>query len=289
MSFGLIAALAAMVCWGIGDFCIQRCTRKFGDIEALFFIGLIGSVLLFPFVMNDFGIIFSSSNMAMTFLFLGLITFAVSVINFEALKRGKLSIIEPLFVFELPATVILGIILFKETLSSTQFIFSFLILLGIFLISYKKFSDKLHKIFFEKGTMLALVAAFGFAAVNFSTAYVSRISNPLLAIWSAWAIFGIICFFILLKKKGIGKMIIDAKNYRGLVLAEGIFDTLSWVFFAIALVNLPLSITTAITESYPAIAVLLGVLYNKEKIQTHQGFGIFLTLISTTVLSLTII
>ena len=47
---GIIFAFAAMLCWGFGDFLIQKSTRKFGDVETLFFISFFGAVVLFPFV-----------------------------------------------------------------------------------------------------------------------------------------------------------------------------------------------------------------------------------------------
>ena len=35
ISVGIGLAFVAMLCWGFGDFLIQRSTRKVGDIEAL--------------------------------------------------------------------------------------------------------------------------------------------------------------------------------------------------------------------------------------------------------------
>ncbi len=47
---GIGFAFVAMLCWGIGDFLIQRSTRKIGDWETLFVITLFGSLILLPFV-----------------------------------------------------------------------------------------------------------------------------------------------------------------------------------------------------------------------------------------------
>lgn len=65
----------------------------------------------------------------------------------------------------------------------------------------------------------------------------------------------------------------EIKNYRRLIFTMGILDTLAWVFFAIAVGKNELAVTTAITESYPAISLLLGVAVNKEKISRHQLLG----------------
>ncbi len=59
----------------------------------------------------------------------------------------------------------------------------------------------------------------------------------------------------------------------------GVFDTLAWIFYAFAVFNEEISIITAITESYPAIALFLGVFINREKIRGYQwaGAGVALT------------
>ncbi len=58
----VLFAFGAMLCWGIGDFLIQRTVRKIGDVETLAFIGLIGSIVLLPFVLPQISMIFSLGN-----------------------------------------------------------------------------------------------------------------------------------------------------------------------------------------------------------------------------------
>ena len=52
MPLGIIYAIAAMLSWGVGDFLIQRASRKIGIWQTLFFIGLGGFLGLFPFLKN---------------------------------------------------------------------------------------------------------------------------------------------------------------------------------------------------------------------------------------------
>jgi drug/metabolite transporter (DMT)-like permease len=61
----------------------------------------------------------------------------------------------------------------------------------------------------------------------------------------------------------------------------GIFDTLAWLFFAVALLENELSITTAITESYPVIAMFLGLWINRERIVSHQYWGAAIALVGS--------
>lgn len=289
MNIGLLAAIGAVICWSFGDFFIQRTVRKIGSIESLFFIGLIGSFLLFPFVAAELPSAFSNSNILLSLFFLGFITLLVSLTNMFAYREGKLSIIDPLLELELPVAIILGIVFLKESISAEQLLLSFAILAGIILISIKNFSSLSYKLLLEKGALLGIATALGMGFMDFAATIVARTASPLLAIWSAWLMFGVACGVFIFYKKRFRGIILDARKNIKLILAEGIFDTSAWSFYAIALVSLPLSITTAMTEIYPAFAVLLGVHFNKEKINMHQKFGIGLALVSAVWLGFTVV
>ena len=68
----------------------------------------------------------------------------------------------------------------------------------------------------------------------------------------------------------------------------GIMDTVAWIFYAYATQNNSISIITAITECYPAIAIFLGLILNKEEIKWHQYTGAGLALIGSIILATTI-
>src|SRR3989338_4850386 len=125
-----------MLSWGIGDFLIQRNVRKIGDVEALFFIGLVGAIGLLPFAWNELPSLFIPSNMILVSV-LGIITFIAAILDFEALKQGKLSVIEVILEIELPVTIILGLVFFKEILSIPQLAVIALIFIGIALMALK--------------------------------------------------------------------------------------------------------------------------------------------------------
>jgi len=286
-NIGVLAAFGAMLCWGIGDFYIQKTTRKIGNVEALFFIGLIGSIILLPFVFNELPSIFSSYNIILALVFLGFTTLVVSIMNFQALKEGKLAIVEPILEFELPVTMVFSIILLQEHVTSIQLVLSAVLFSGILLLSFSKFNLK-AKHLLEKGVLLAIVTAIGMGFLNYLTGSVVRSTSPLLAIWSAWTVFAIFCFAYILYKKGFTKMIKDAAKSRKIILAESVFDTAAWALYAIAMVTIPVSMATAISESYPAIAVLLGILVNREIVKTHQVIGMTIALIASIVLAMLI-
>jgi drug/metabolite transporter (DMT)-like permease len=49
ISIGIGMAFIAMLCWGVGDFLIQKSTRKLGNVETLFLITFFGAIVLFTF------------------------------------------------------------------------------------------------------------------------------------------------------------------------------------------------------------------------------------------------
>ena len=55
-------------------------------------------------------------------------------------------------------------------------------------------------------------------------------------------------------------------------------DVAAWLFYAHVLAQKELSLTTAITESYPVIGIFFAFKFNKEKISGWQIFGAALAL-----------
>lgn len=283
LEIGIILAFVAMICWGFGDFFIQKSVRKIGDVEALALIGLIGTIGLLPFVWRDFSSLYSFYGLAVLIL-LGVVTFVVALFNFEALKKGKLSVIEVVFELELPVVIILGFIFFGEKLSLTQFFIIGFIFLGIILMTLKKGFTKNMFSHLERGVFLGIIGAVGMGFIDFLTVASSRQVNPLMAIWVPWIIFTLMCFFVLFRRGGFGKFVKDSWKFRWLVLFMGIFDTLAWLAYAFSTAGNEIGIITAITESYPAIGLFLGIWINKERVNWHQYLGAFLAVVASVTL-----
>ena len=285
IELSVIFAFLAMICWGFGDFFIQKCTRKIGDLESLAYIGIVGIVVLIPFIIKDFNTIFNSKNLIMLGV-LGIITFIAAILDFEALKKGKLSIIDVILEIELPLTIALGFIFLKESLSPLQFLFVFLILIGIIFTATKSFSHWKTKL--EKGVIFAIFAAIVMSFVNFLTGISAREVSPLMAIWIPWIIFSIISFSIIIKRKKAKKFIKDGFRFKSIIIPMAILDTAAWIFYAFAMVKEEISIITAITESYPALALFLGVWFNKEKIRWYQYLGAAMAICASIILGLSV-
>ncbi len=276
----ILAAFGAMLFWGIGDFFIQRSTRKIGDTESLAFISIIGALGLFPFVLPELSTLFTIPNIALL-SFIGVIGFVVAMINLEALKEGKLSVIDVILEIELPITAVLGFMFFRESISLILIAIISIIFIGIVLISVDSFSLKRNSKKIEKGILLAVITAAGMALVNFLTAFGSKEISPLMVIWLPWVVIAIISLFFIGRREGFKRLFHNGLRFKRIILVMGVLDTLAWLSYAVALAENGLAITTAITESYPAIAIFLGVWLNREKILPHQYAGAALALIAS--------
>ena len=284
IEFSLLAAFAAMFCWGFGDFLIQKNVKKIGNLEALAFIGIIGGILLLPFVWGKINLIFTTGNIILLGA-LGIVTFIAAMFDFEALKEGKLSVIEVVLEIELPVTVLLGFVFLKEGLSAAQFAFIALAFAGILTMAIKSHHIKNLKKFLEKGVLIGVVGAIFMGVLDFLTGVSSRKIDPFIAIWAPYVIFSVICLLVIWKREGFSKFIKNGLKFKGAVSLMAIFDTAAWVFYAIAMRNNHIGITTAITESYPVIGLFLGLWVNKEHIMKHQFIGAALAIIASITLA----
>jgi drug/metabolite transporter (DMT)-like permease len=279
----LLLAFGAMLCWGVGDFLIQRSSRLVGSLESLTIIAVVGGVLVTPFILPELHLLANLTGLLLLFC-LGAITFTAGYLNFEALREGKIAVVDVIVGFELPVTIGLSLFAFGERLTWMQSGMVAAIFLGIILISVQR-GERLR---WEKGALLALVVAFFMGVVNFLTASSARLVTPLMAIWLPWLVTGALCLFVLWKKNRITGLIAHARQFWVLVLAMAIVDTAAWTFYAFAVRGGEVSLITAITESYPVVAITLGLAINKERLAWHQFLGGALALGASILLATTL-
>lgn len=272
-TLGIILSLGALIFWGFGDFFIQKSTRDVGDVPALFYIGAFGGIVLLPFVLPDLHLL-ASGTLLILLLLASFATFFGSLFDFEALKEGKIAIIEPIIGLELPLIVGLSIALHGEHLTILQTGAMVLVFFGILLcVTNHKVRIRSHKDLFERGVVFAGLGAIGMALFSFLLGVSSQASSPLLAVWFVFAGGAVLCFLLLAVERRLGSLVTGIKKFTLPVLAESAFDTAAWLCFSAATVYLPISIVTSISESYIALAVFLGLFVNHERIKRHQLIG----------------
>jgi drug/metabolite transporter (DMT)-like permease len=281
---GILLAVTALLSWGLGDFLIQRSARKFGDWIALFYITAFGSIVLFPFVMKD--IIPSLASHSILLWLAAIVTLCFALLDFEALRIGKISIVEPIYAFEIPIAAILAAWLAHENLTGIQTFLILSIMAGIFLISTRSFSHLKH-IHLEKGVWCAAFATIGMGTANFLFGVGSRATNPLIINWFVDVFIAIVCVGYLLFAGRIRGISTDLKNNTRLILTVSFFDNFAWVAFSYAMLVIPIGVATGISEGYIAFAGALGLIFNHEKLKKHQWIGFVLA--ASAVIALAII
>src|SRR3989338_5162070 len=101
LALGIFLAFVAMLCWGFGDFLIQKSTRKFGDWNTLFIISGIGAIVLFPFISKDLPSLMEDNRSLLLLGASSLVLLFASILDFEALKEGKIAVVEPIWSLEI--------------------------------------------------------------------------------------------------------------------------------------------------------------------------------------------
>jgi drug/metabolite transporter (DMT)-like permease len=269
-----------MLCWGVGDFFIQRTVRKLGDFKTLLWVNLVGGIGLIPFVIKDLPVIFTWPNL-LSLIIMGIIQLAYGLFLLKAYGQGKLSVVEVVMIGELPVTIILSLIFFGEKLNWAQLLIILIIISGVFFISKTRgtWLDRAKEFFtgrrrlWEKGIIFSLFAVLFSASYNFFTALNSREISAFTAVWFPWLLSSLILVVYTVCRQGLKSFVRESWTARRLILVSGVVDTLGWLFYALALIKEKLSIITAIVTGYAVISMILGIKFNKEKMGAWQYFG----------------
>ncbi len=283
-ALGIVFAIIALVSWGVGDFLNQRSARLVGSGKALLIIGMFSSIVLFPFIYKEFALL-SLEDFALLCL-LSIVVILGTAFDFEALRRGKMAVIEPIIGLELPLTVGISVLLIREQISLLQLFLTVTIFIGIMFVVTKKFSTTFSRKLFEKGSLLAICAALGTALTTVLIGVSSQQISPLMAVWFGHTALAIVSASVLFARNKHISFYKDFLKHPFTIGGQGILDSSAWIAFALATTLIPISISAAISGGYVVLAVLLGVVLSKEKLTRHQLIGVSVVLVSTIILTL---
>lgn len=285
-NLGIIFAFIALLSWGFGDFLIQKSVRQNSVMRTLFYICITGGAVLFPFIKDELWTSWMNGEMHFLLFSTALVIFAAAVLEFEGMKRGKLSIIEPILSFEMPIAILLSIVLRNEHLALIQIIPIIVAFFGFVLASqYSKQLFNFKKLRLEKGIFWALSGAALMGVVNFLVGVSSQETSALLTIWYTNIVILLMSAAVMTVKKEWKLVPQDLKRYSRPILMTCFFDNIAWIAYAYATTYIPISIATTISESYVVLTVMLGIFINREKVLKHQIAGIIMTVASVFVLS----
>ncbi|OGL86899.1 hypothetical protein A3I40_04195 [Candidatus Uhrbacteria bacterium RIFCSPLOWO2_02_FULL_48_12] len=281
---GIALAFLALLGWGFGDFSIQRSTRAVGVWKSLFFIGILGAVIFLPSAISDIQTL--SADNFWLLAFLSVVVIATAIVNFKAFRVGKIAIVAPLMGLELPLTVALGIFIHGERLSLGQLVLSFMVFLGIVLATVEfEALGRERKYLIERGVFLGLFTAVGLALTNFLVGVASQTISPLFTVWFTHTIVALAALGVLIVRGEFYALRQRFSEYKKIILAAGILDNTAWLAYSFATTYIPIAIATTISEGYVALAALLGLLLNHEKLHRHQMAGVIISIAGILILS----
>lgn len=284
LSWGVLCAFIALVGWGLGDFFIQRGMRLVGFYQTLFIITAASTPVLFPFIYHDL-IHLSAGNIYALFA-LSIIIFLYAKVLFAAFDEGKISVVEAVIGIELPLTVALGVFLGGEHMTPLQFMLFLIISSGLLLAVTTHFGAIRRRTrIFEKGVALALLGAVLSALTNFYVGTNAQEISPLITIWFSHAVIAVMCFVAMVYRRELHTLPRNIKKHPLPLLSLCLFDNAAWIGFAFATTLIPISLAVTISESYIALAALLGYFINREKLRAHQFLGASIAIIGVIVLA----
>ncbi len=295
ISVGIALALVTMLCWGFGDFLIQKTARKDGSWETLFVITLFGAVILAPFCWGNFLTLFDGAHNAGLWIVFacGFALFIAAMFDFQGMKLGKLAIIEPLWSIEIIIAAFLSYFILRENLSFYQILLIVILIVCFILLSIKETGNgketksiKLRHFFVEKGVWFAVIGTTMMGVSDFFMGWGARVTDPLVINFAANIIMAVISGGYLLTNGRVGKLIKDIKTAPLLIFSMSIFDNGGWIAYAFAMSLASIGVVTALTESSIIVAVTLALILNKEKLQRHQWVGLVGSIVCIVMLSL---
>ena len=125
--------------WGFhGDFLVQKTTRRLGGLGTLFVLTGFGALILLPFVWQRIPELFANGRDGMILAFSGLFILCASLMNFEGFKKGKISVLEPLFSLEIISSALLAYFVLSDHISWIQGGLIALLIVSLFLVSFRE-------------------------------------------------------------------------------------------------------------------------------------------------------
>ncbi len=273
-----------MLGYGISDFFPSRLTKSAGSVNLLFWYFSISSLMLavvgllvsgFPIITGDDAILIVG---AIALNVLGLLTFL------KGLKIGKLSIIAPISGSWSVITVLIGVIFLSEALNVLEIVGIILVIFGTLLASLR-IRDVLR---LKRDTIISgseyavatmLIWGVLFALIGVLSKRIGWLS-PIFIVTVGSAV-------VLFVYSVVGKVELKfpVKLYRmvGLWTLTG---TLAFIFYSLGTNYGYISIVSPITAASAFVAVILGVIVLRERLENEQRLGIVLIIIGIILVAL---
>jgi transporter family protein len=293
VSISVLIGLVGMFSYGVSDFLLKRPSEEIGEIRTMFYIYLLGSVLVLPifffFLKNGL----PKLNLVDYGLMISLVFFDVfGFVNFLiGIRKGHLSLITPIVSSFAVVTVILSIIFLKETLSITQVIAIAVIIFGIIFTSTDL--RRLSNLKTIKGVSNAILAFFFWGLlVFFSDITINRLVSTngilfgIITLYLYTSVISVVLVLVMALFNREQNLKIPNKNQVLRLIILVLIFKVGWGMLNYGFVVGKISIIAPVASLSPAVTVILAQIFYKEKLVTNQKLGILTILFGLVLISL---
>lgn len=269
---GTLLAFAALCTWGLGDFLIQRSSRRFGSVVTLFSITGLAAIVLLPLVWDEISTTLQDGHQLRWLLAGSAVITIAALLNFESLRRGKISVIEPIYAGEIPVAAILASVVLGEHLTLLETGLICLLVLGIAAVSTESV-EGWRQVKLEPGLIYAVFGTIAMGTANFLLAAGGRVTSVLMVNWFTDVWMAVIMFVVLIYRRQLKQLLTAWRTRFGMMSVMTVSDNLAWLTYTASALFIPIAIATSISETYIAVAAVLGLIINKETLRPHQYVG----------------
>jgi drug/metabolite transporter (DMT)-like permease len=281
---GIVLGLTAAVCWGVADFCARFASRRIGAFRALFFMQVVGLIMMTAYLESRGGIWATTQGWRPWALaaFAGVLSTVGSLALYYAFQIGVMSIVAPIS-SSYPAITVALAYLSGERLLPHRAAGLGVTIAGVILAA-TSFSSATgdgvaatgsphpHA---SKGVSWAIAAAIAFGFMFwFLGFHVVPLTGSAFSVWVIrLSTIGTLGIFAVPGRQSL-------RPPRGsvwwLVVAIGVTDTVAYLANNAGLATGHVSVVSVLASLYGAVTVLLAWIVVRERLERSQWLGIAL-------------
>lgn len=269
ISAGILFAFVTMLSWGVADVFAKKAIEKTGEMKPLLYGQLIGTVPIMFYTAAFLSIPLISLEILAVGVISGFLVITAYLSFYKGMKKGSLAIVNPITGSYLLVTTLLGMIFFQEILKLHHLIAIVLVFAGAFLASADLKKIKLRIV---PGVPEAVFAMLGFGIGLFLIKFVSVATGAIIS----FLILRIVGLLILLAYSSISRIDIRLPNGNplGYIILVGVLDAVGQLGYNAAIMREQISLVAPLIAGFPAVTVVLAILFLKERPALNQKAGI---------------
>jgi drug/metabolite transporter (DMT)-like permease len=279
---GVFLGLCAAFCWGTSDFCAATVARRIGALRAILWTQSAGLLAIAALLFWQGKLPAASPRVLVIMLGIGLAQALAVGLFYRSFEIGKLSLVAPITSGFAVVTALLAL-LSGERPGLLALMGALLLVLGVLLVTSHHHGDKQAESSL-RGVPEAIVAAFFYGAIFWALDFVVP---TLGAVWPLAALrvitligVGGVVLFGHFRKSAVTPTAPD--GLQGLfwpIIAVAAADTGAWLSFNTGTQRADVSIVTALSSLYSAVAIFYGCVIWRERLTRVQWQGVGLILI----------